>query len=98
MPIGVIGNAHAAAERQRLVRGGQFTIVQMAAAGGLCTVFACRIERCNAAFGACRAVDGCERSRRNDKSFMLWIPFFDLPRRLAMAPQQSRAECLIRHK
>ena len=37
VPIGVIGHAHAAAERQRLVRGGQFTIVQMATAGSLCT-------------------------------------------------------------
>jgi len=64
-PRCVIGNAHPAAERQRLVRGGQCIIMQMATAGRLCAQFACRIER--AAFGARQAVDDCERSRRKSK-------------------------------
>ena len=50
-PISVIGNAHLAPEGQRLVRGGQCTIVQMATARRVCAQLACRIERCNAAFG-----------------------------------------------
>jgi hypothetical protein len=66
-PISAVGNSHPAAERQRLVRGGQCTIMQSATAGRLCAQFACGIERGNAAFGARRGIDDCERSRRNGK-------------------------------
>jgi hypothetical protein len=40
-PISVIGNAHPAPEWQRLVRGGQCTIIQMLTAGRVCAEFAC---------------------------------------------------------
>src|SRR5262245_29086158 len=47
--------------------GGQFVIVQSATASSPCALFARRIMRCNATFGARRSDDGRERSRRKDK-------------------------------
>jgi hypothetical protein len=49
------------------MRGGQFAIVQSATASSPCALFARRIMRCNATFGARRSDDGRERSRRKDK-------------------------------
>jgi hypothetical protein len=78
--------------------------MQMATAGSPCAQFARRIERCNAAFGARRSVDDCERSRRKSKCLhavddsVQECPTDRLTVSAKICPDRSRSESSIRYK